>query len=255
VIRLDTGSASSLHSVDPRAERAVQAVVVDRDSISSHLLADVLVRNLKYKASAASSSGLIQSLSTRRLDLVVIGADLKTSVGNGYDLAAEVFRAQPEASIVMLLDRVNRDSVISAFRSGARGVFSRQRTMAEFSECAEHVRGGLVWAGKVEFGFLLEALRSIPAPAIKMSSAATPLTTREMQVVRHAAQGKTNRTIAQELGLSEHTIKNYLFRAFRKLGVSNRIELLFYLTMKEPTVIEGDMPQPDGESDGGHDHV
>ncbi len=106
--------------------------------------------------------------------------------------------------------------------------------MAEFSDCVKQVREGLVWAGKAEFNFLLEALRSIPAPTINISSTAVPLSTRELQVVRHAAQGKTNRAIAQELGLSEHTVKNYLFRAFDKLGVSNRIELLFYLTMKEP---------------------
>ena len=48
--------------------------------------------------------------------------------------------------------------------------------------------------------------------------------------MRCAAQGKTNKTIANELGLSEHTIKNYLFRVFEKLGVSSRVELLFYLT-------------------------
>jgi DNA-binding NarL/FixJ family response regulator len=241
--------------VGHRPEHAVQAVVVDRDSISSHLLADVLIRDLKYKASAASPSSLLHSLNTRRLDLVVIGAELKSTAGSGYDLAAEVFRAQPEASIVMLLDRITRDGVIGAFRSGARGVFSRQRTMAEFSECAEHVRGGLLWAGKEEFGFLLDALRSIPAPTIKMSSAAAPLTTRELQVVRHAAQGKTNRMIAEELGLSEHTIKNYLFRAFGKLGVSNRIELLFYLTMKEPTATGEDMREREGEFEGGRSHA
>jgi DNA-binding NarL/FixJ family response regulator len=51
-------------------------------------------------------------------------------------------------------------------------------------------------------------------------------------VVHHAAQGKTNKAIARELGLSEHTVKNYLFHVFDKLGVSNRIELLFYLTTK-----------------------
>jgi DNA-binding NarL/FixJ family response regulator len=42
----------------------------------------------------------------------------------------------------------------------------------------------------------------------------------------------TNKIIAAELGLSEHTVKNYLFRSFEKIGVSNRVELLFYLTMR-----------------------
>jgi hypothetical protein len=48
-------------------------------------------------------------------------------------------------------------------------------------------------------------------------------------VVEIAAQGYTNKQIADQLGLSEHTVKNYLFRIFEKLRVSNRIELLFLL--------------------------
>jgi DNA-binding NarL/FixJ family response regulator len=50
--------------------------------------------------------------------------------------------------------------------------------------------------------------------------------------VQCAATGQTNKAIASELGLSEHTVKNYLFRAFEKLGVSSRVELLFYLTVR-----------------------
>ena len=55
------------------------------------------------------------------------------------------------------------------------------------------------------------------------------LTHRELQVAECAAQGQSNKQIADQLRLSEHTIKNYLFRIFDKLGVSNRFELLFLL--------------------------
>ncbi len=65
-----------------------------------------------------------------------------------------------------------------------------------------------------------------------MSNKSLPLTMRELQVARCAAKGKTNKAIASELGLSEHTVKNYLFRAFEKLGVSNRVELLLYLMVR-----------------------
>ena len=53
------------------------------------------------------------------------------------------------------------------------------------------------------------------------------LSKREMDVVRSLAEGLTNREIAERLGLSQHTIKNYLFRVYDKLGVSSRLELLF----------------------------
>ena len=48
-------------------------------------------------------------------------------------------------------------------------------------------------------------------------------------MAEHAAQGQSNEQIADELKLGEHTVKNYLFRVFEKLGVSSRFELLFLL--------------------------
>ena len=52
------------------------------------------------------------------------------------------------------------------------------------------------------------------------------VTVREAAVVRLAIEGLSNREIAQQLALTEHTVKSYLFRVFAKLGVSNRVELL-----------------------------
>jgi two-component system, NarL family, nitrate/nitrite response regulator NarL len=102
--------------------------------------------------------------------------------------------------------------------------------MSDFINCVEHVREGCIWAGREESSFLLNAFMSMPAAIELTEENASILTTRESQVVRHAATGKTNRVIASEMGLSEHTVKNYLFKAFEKLGVSSRVELLFYLT-------------------------
>ncbi|MBV8050760.1 MAG: response regulator transcription factor [Acidobacteriaceae bacterium] len=54
------------------------------------------------------------------------------------------------------------------------------------------------------------------------------LTAREEQVVALVADGMTNRDVARELGLTENTIKKYLFRIFDKVGVSSRVELVLY---------------------------
>ena len=54
------------------------------------------------------------------------------------------------------------------------------------------------------------------------------LSKREEEVVRLVAEGMTNREVSARLDLSEHTIRNYLFRIFDKLGVSSRVELVLY---------------------------
>jgi len=200
--------------------------------MGSDLLVNALVHNLRCDAVAVRSSDLLQVLGARNVDLVIISANLSARLGVGFDLANAVSCAHPKIPIVILLDQPPREAVINAFRSGARGVFDRQESMSEFIDCVEHVRKGFIWAGREEANFLLEALKNIPAPIDPTEGSLSTLTTRELQVVRHAATGKTNKTIASDLGLSEHTVKNYLFRAFEKLGVSSRVELLFYLTMR-----------------------
>jgi DNA-binding NarL/FixJ family response regulator len=55
-----------------------------------------------------------------------------------------------------------------------------------------------------------------------------PLSKREEEISRLVAEGLSNRQISQRLELSEHTIKNYLFRIFEKLGVATRVELALY---------------------------
>jgi DNA-binding NarL/FixJ family response regulator len=55
------------------------------------------------------------------------------------------------------------------------------------------------------------------------------LTKREEGVVDLVAEGLTNRAISHQLHLSEHTVRNYLFRIFNKLGTSNRLELAVYV--------------------------
>ena len=73
------------------------------------------------------------------------------------------------------------------------------------------------------------------------------LSRREMEVARLVAEGLTNREIAERMRLSQHTVKNYLFRIFDKLGVSSRIELLF-MTLSQnttaPPLLQGMLGDP-----------
>jgi DNA-binding CsgD family transcriptional regulator len=54
------------------------------------------------------------------------------------------------------------------------------------------------------------------------------LSKREQDVAQGVTKGLTNREIAVDLGLTEHTVKNYMFRIFEKLGISTRVELVLH---------------------------
>lgn len=218
--------------ISQHGEAAFRVIIVGRDSLTGSLLADSLAHNLNCESVAAHHSGVLRVLGTREVDLVIISADLNSIAGAGFDLATAVSSAYPLIPIIILLDEPVNDLVVRAFLSGARGVFNPQDSMNEFIDCVEHVRKGSIWAGKEVTDYLLDAFRSIPAPGLLTRDASSALSTRELQVVHCAARGKTNKAIASELRLSEHTVKNYLFKAFEKLGVSSRVELLFYLTVR-----------------------
>lgn len=214
-------------------------MIVDSDRIGGDLLANALIREGGYEADSLTSAKLLQEVGNAKIDLVVIAADFLSEPSGGLELAQQLNRTHPEMPIVILLHTSSHEMVIRAFRAGARGVFSRRQPMSELLDCVQQVSKGFIWAGRQETNNLRQALLSIPAPDALLAKDAPPLTPREMQVVRLAATGMTNRVIAQELLLSEHTVKNYLCHAFDKLGVSNRVELLFYLTSKGQAAATG----------------
>jgi DNA-binding NarL/FixJ family response regulator len=76
----------------------------------------------------------------------------------------------------------------------------------------------------------MQALAEAPATNLVSAEGRALLSKRESQVVRYLAEGFSNKEIAKELDLSEHTVKNYLFRIFNKLGVSSRLEVVLYAT-------------------------
>lgn len=230
---MQTTELKDIHSWARNAETGDKILVIGRDPFSSDLLATALTQSLGCSAASASASSLPKKIASGKVRLAIISADLSGISGEGFNLANSISRAHPHTPIVILLNEASPEAVIRAFRSGASGVFCQEEPMTELLHCIEHVGSRLIWAGKKASAMLLELLKNMPSPgSLAGSEAGEPLTDREWQVVQCAATGMTNKSIAAQLHLSEHTVKNYLFRAFPKLGVSNRVELLFYLSSR-----------------------
>jgi DNA-binding NarL/FixJ family response regulator len=96
-------------------------------------------------------------------------------------------------------------------------------------KCIQAVHKGQIWANSSHLNVLLAMLVQTPPARVVNAKGLNLLAEREGQVVNLVADGLTNREIASRLGLSEHTVSNYLFRIYNKLGVSNRVELVLYV--------------------------
>ena len=144
-------------------------------------------------------------------------------------MVREVRASHPNTRIIVLVDSPERALVVEGFRAGADGVFSRDKPFDILCNCIRAVAAGQIWADFNQQRFIIEALAIGQPQPIKAASGAHLLTKREEELVQLVAEGLTNRDIARQLGLTEHTVRNYLFRIFNKLGTSNRLELALYV--------------------------
>jgi DNA-binding NarL/FixJ family response regulator len=130
---------------------------------------------------------------------------------------------------ILLVDSHDRDTVVKAFRSGVRGIFSSgEADLRALRKCIQSVHKGQIWANSEQLSHLLEAISHVPSLRVVNTQGSPLLTPREEQVVALVADGLSNRGVARELGLREDTVKTYLFRIFEKLGISSRVELALY---------------------------
>jgi DNA-binding NarL/FixJ family response regulator len=196
--------------------------------MNTQLLVEALARDAQFQmiGSPSNPAAVLNLAKREKPRVVVMSAKLGEDHAGGFDLLRDLREQSPSPRVVMLLDSSERAAVIEAFRGGAQGVFCRTEPFRLLAKCIQCVDAGQVWASSSELQFLLEALTQ-PALA-HLSNGGSLLSAREIDVVRCVAEGLTNREIAQRLKLTEHTIKNYLFRIFDKLGVSSRVEVVLY---------------------------
>lgn len=213
-------------------DSSIDVLVIAADLMTARLLASDLRQHARFHITECTpDADAISSCLTENSAcmLITLGDESKETIWDQLSLLTYLRSQYPNARSVVLLDDSSHEFIAEVFRAGAKGVFSRAEYDAELlCRCIRCVSSGQIWANSEQLGLVLDAFAEHPSFRLVNTEGAHLLTRREEDVVRLVEEGMTNRQIAEELQLSEHTIRNNIFRIFDKLGVSTRVELALY---------------------------
>lgn len=216
---------------------AIRVLIADDSPMGCQLLKTAFSRFRKrfYVVDCVvSSQQIIQRVSQGQPDVALINSDLQDGPLAGLRALRQIQTAGHGISVIVLFDKWEDDLIVYAFRAGARGVFCRSEEKFDLlCKCVAAVHEGQVWANSHQLQLLLRNLvKSTPRQPVD-SKGLDLLSKRDAQVVELVAEGLPNKEIALKLGITEHTVSNYLFRIYNKLGISSRVELVLYVMNKQ----------------------
>lgn len=213
------------------AHKRIGVLIADADNVGSELMASALKRchnHFDVVARANSATDAINKLERLRPDVALVSPELQDGPQTGFKVLKKLRESHPKTVAVMILPSSKPESVIDSFRTGARGVFCRANSFKSLSKCIRTVYGGQIWACNKDVEYMVDALTHLNPLQFSKQEGLALLSQREKDVVRRAAEGMKNREIAAAMGVTEHTVSNYMYRIFDKLGVSSRVELILY---------------------------
>jgi DNA-binding NarL/FixJ family response regulator len=189
----------------------IKLIIVDDHEIVRAGLRALLARveDFSIAAEVHGAAEAIAAVAEHQPDVVLM--DLKLPDGSGVDACREILSVRPETRVLFLTSYPEELARMSTVLAGAAGYLVKDIVYDSLVQAIRDVMSG----------------RLVVDPAIaqaigKQVEAAPALSKQECRVLALVVEGKTNKQIGVELGLSEKTVRNYLSNAFQKLGVTRR---------------------------------
>lgn len=228
----------------------VRVLIAESSRMSSQLLSEALGRDEQLEVVGATAGGAetLQAVLDLSPAVVLVSEALDDAHDGGIQLVKDLYRGSLGVRFVVLLESNRRETVVEAFKAGAKGVFSRNDALEDLAKCLVRVSQGQVWASSAQLDLLLETVSKATSHHAMIPEHLSSLSKREQEVVHLVVEGHRNREIAERMDLSPHTVKNHIFRIFEKLGVSSRLELMLALSHRFParTLVRREAGSTDG---------
>jgi two-component system, NarL family, response regulator DesR len=193
-----------------KAEKPIRVVLAEDQAMVLGALAALLgiEQDIVVVGQARNGKAALDAVAEQKPDVLI--TDIEMPEMSGLEVAAELKRQRSPTRTIILTTFARTGYLRRALDAGAAGYLLKDKPAKELADAVRRVNMGL---------------RVIdPELVTEAWGEADPLTDRERQVVRMAGEGVAGIDIAEKLGLSEGTVRNYLSEAMSKLGASNRVE-------------------------------
>ena len=180
---------------------------------------EVLLRDTKFEIAGTAANGEEALSAIAELEPDILLLDLQMPGATGMDVLRRLRSEGSKLPVVLLTAAVDDASLMEARELNVQGMVLKNSDPAYLLDCLDRVSAGGTWVDP-ELRSRSEALT-----AMFGASGRPALAPRERQLVGFVRRGLRNREIAEQLGVTEGTVKVYLHAIFEKLGVSSRTEL------------------------------
>jgi len=206
----------------------VHAHTLFREGLRQHLLAHP---EFRIVGEASNGQQAIQMVDYGDPDIVLMEVDLPGV--NGLEVSRAIKRAHPHIGIILFSSDMDGDHVVKAIRAGVAAYLPRNVDWSALLATLHEVRRGgypindLVLSLPDVASQVLAAFRQMVVDE-DVQNIYSPLSPRELEVLELVAAGRTNKEIAQQLDISNQTVKNHVSSILRKLAVNDRTQAVVY---------------------------
>jgi two-component system NarL family response regulator len=183
--------------------------------------------HIEVVAEAENGEEAIQKAQELAPDVVLM--DVRMPRVNGIEAARTIRAEVPTTKILMLTVSDEEDDLFEAVKAGANGYLLKEISVEEVAEAIRAVVQGQSLISPSMASKLLSEFNAISKRAEEKQQFPAPaLTARELEVLKLVAKGMSNREIADELYISENTVKNHVRNILEKLHLHSRMEAVIY---------------------------
>jgi two-component system, NarL family, response regulator DevR len=201
---------------------AIKVVLVDDSALVRQGIKAVLTAQAPQPPISVigEASGVAEAIATvARLKPDVVLLDIRLPDGSGFDACKQILKHQPETRILVLTSFTNDSFIYDAITSGAQGYLMKEIDPQGLVQAIHDIAAGKsILSPDVMAGVIRVVRGGGPNEDRSLAS----LSAQERRVLALVAEGKTNKEIGVDLGLSDNTVKNYLVSVFDKLQVKRR---------------------------------